>query len=78
MTDFALCSDRECPVRENCLRWTAKTGYTLQWRSFYTWKVHATFERTDDGCEGFLPSKSVERRLEAQADEPEGLTGESK
>ena len=43
MRDIAKCTNKDCPVKETCLRWTSKAE---------EYQVYSGFEYKD-GCEGY-------------------------
>lgn len=60
MTDLSKCSGADCPLRENCHRYTSPADKLWQTVISPAYDVKRNF------CWNKVSSKSVEKRLEAQ------------
>jgi hypothetical protein len=56
MSDITKCTDRACPSRKSCYRWTAFASVR---------QGYADFNRPEgaDKCEDFWPNKNTEKSL---------------
>lgn len=48
MADITKCTNRDCPFKEKCYRWTAEA---------HEYQLYARFERTETGCEYLITRK---------------------